>query len=174
MLVFVPIHRPLLEPVETLLQMLLMWDPTARGGGLDPETNKPHCYTILQNILNMKVNHMAVIWTHLCHCIERVYSKVEGNEQSQTSHIVHLFIQAIHVLDMTSAQLHSLVLSPEESLHSLQLRLELHTQAPISPLSQELLLETGISLDPRRPPAQCLPDGLVREIHTHTSMSHNI
>uniref|UniRef100_A0A3Q3JZY3 Inhibitor of nuclear factor kappa-B kinase subunit alpha n=1 Tax=Monopterus albus TaxID=43700 RepID=A0A3Q3JZY3_MONAL len=106
---------------ESLLQMLLVWDPATRGGGLDPDTNKPHCYTTLQNILNMKV---------------------------------------IHVLDMTSAQLHSLVLGAEDSLHSLQLRLETHTQTHISPLSQELLLETGISLDPRRPPAHCLPDGL--------------
>uniref|UniRef100_A0A8D0A198 Inhibitor of nuclear factor kappa-B kinase subunit alpha n=1 Tax=Sander lucioperca TaxID=283035 RepID=A0A8D0A198_SANLU len=104
------LSRPLLEPVECLLQMLLLWDATTRGGGLDPDTDKPHCYTALQNILNMKV---------------------------------------IHVLDMTSAQLHSLVLGAEESLHSLQLRLETHTQTHISPLSQELLLETGISLDPR-------------------------
>uniref|UniRef100_A0A665UFU4 Inhibitor of nuclear factor kappa-B kinase subunit alpha n=1 Tax=Echeneis naucrates TaxID=173247 RepID=A0A665UFU4_ECHNA len=115
------VSRPLLEPVESLLQMLLLWDPVTRGGGQDPETNKPYCYTTLQNILNMKV---------------------------------------IHVLDMTSAQLHSLVLGAEESLHSLQLRLETNTQTRISPLSQELLLETGISLDPRRPPAHCLPDGL--------------
>uniref|UniRef100_A0A8D2ZV67 Inhibitor of nuclear factor kappa-B kinase subunit alpha n=1 Tax=Scophthalmus maximus TaxID=52904 RepID=A0A8D2ZV67_SCOMX len=115
------LSRPLLEPVESLLQMLLLWDPATRGGGLDPDRNKPYCYTTLQNILNMKV---------------------------------------IHVLDMTSAQLHSLVLGAEEGLHSLQLRLETHTQTRISPLSQELLLETGISLDPRRPPAHCLPDGL--------------
>ncbi|XP_072247173.1 inhibitor of nuclear factor kappa-B kinase subunit alpha-like isoform X1 [Leuresthes tenuis] len=115
------LSRPMLEPVESLLQMLLLWDPATRGGGLDPETNKPHCYTTLQNILNMKV---------------------------------------IHVLDMTSAQLHSVVLGAEESLHSLQLRLETDTQAHISPLNQELLLETGMSLDPRRPPVQCLPDGL--------------
>uniref|UniRef100_A0AAQ5YY97 Inhibitor of nuclear factor kappa-B kinase subunit alpha n=1 Tax=Amphiprion ocellaris TaxID=80972 RepID=A0AAQ5YY97_AMPOC len=108
--------------LESLLQMLLLWDPATRGGGLDPDTNKPHCYTTLQNVLNMKV---------------------------------------IHVLDMTSAQLHSVVLGAEESLHSLQLRLETHTQTHISPLSQELLQETGISLDPRRPPAHCLPDGLV-------------
>uniref|UniRef100_A0A3P8VNQ5 Inhibitor of nuclear factor kappa-B kinase subunit alpha n=1 Tax=Cynoglossus semilaevis TaxID=244447 RepID=A0A3P8VNQ5_CYNSE len=112
---------PLLEPVESLLQMLLLWDPAARGGGQDLDRNQPHCFTALQNILSMKV---------------------------------------IHVLDMTSAQLHSLVLGAEESLHSLQLRLETHTQSHISPLSQELLLETGISLDPRRPPTQCLPDGL--------------
>ncbi|KAM3606237.1 uncharacterized protein V6R79_013243 [Siganus canaliculatus] len=115
------LSRPLLEQMESLLQMLLLWDPATRGGGLDPDTNKPCCYTALQNILNMKV---------------------------------------IHVLDMTSAQLHSLVLGAEESLHSLQLRLETHTQTHISPLSQELLLETGISLDPRRPPSHCLPDGL--------------
>ncbi|CAG6017366.1 inhibitor of nuclear factor kappa-B kinase subunit alpha-like isoform 2-T2 [Menidia menidia] len=115
------LSRPLLEPVETLLQTLLLWDPAARGGGLDPETNKPYCHTILQNILSMKV---------------------------------------FHVLDMTSAQLHSMVLGTEESLHSLQLRLEADTQAHISPLNQELLMDTGVSLDPRRPPAQCLPDGL--------------
>lgn len=78
-------------------------------------------------------------------------------------------LQVIHVLDMTSAQLHSLVLGAEESLHSLQLRLETHTQSHISPLSQELLLETGISLDPRRPPTQCLPDGLVWGINVHFS-----
>ncbi|XP_034753850.1 inhibitor of nuclear factor kappa-B kinase subunit alpha-like isoform X3 [Etheostoma cragini] len=115
------LSRPLREPIECLLQMLLLWDAAMRGGGLDPDTNKPHCYTALQNILNMKV---------------------------------------IHVLDMTSAQLDSLVLGAEESLHSLQLRLETHTQTHISPLSQELLLETGISLDPRRLPAHCLPEGL--------------
>ncbi|XP_062257177.1 inhibitor of nuclear factor kappa-B kinase subunit alpha-like [Platichthys flesus] len=115
------LSRPILEPVESLLQMLLLWDPATRGGGVDPDTNKPNCYTTLQNILNMKV---------------------------------------IHVLDMTSAQLHSLVLGAEEGLHSLQLRLETNTQTHIAPLSQELLMETGISLDPRRPPAHCLPDGL--------------
>ncbi|XP_037321255.2 inhibitor of nuclear factor kappa-B kinase subunit alpha-like isoform X2 [Pungitius pungitius] len=115
------LSRPLLEPVESLLQTLLLWDAATRGGGLDPDTNKPHFYTALQHILSMKV---------------------------------------IHVLDMTSAQLHSLILGAEESLHSLQLRLETHTQTHISPLSQELLLETGISLDPRRPPAHCLPEGL--------------
>lgn len=53
--VCVCIYRPLLEPTESLLQMLLLWDPAARGGGLDPDTNKPSCYSVLQNILNMKV-----------------------------------------------------------------------------------------------------------------------
>lgn len=68
---------------------------------------------------------------------------------------------------MTSAQMHSVVLNADESLNSLELRLETQTQAHISPPNQELLLETGITLDPRRPPAQCLPEGLV----FHTTLS---
>ncbi|KAK5602308.1 hypothetical protein CRENBAI_014192 [Crenichthys baileyi] len=115
------LSKSLLEPVERLLQMLLLWDPAFRGGGPDPKTNKPGCFTLLENILNMKV---------------------------------------LHILDMTSAQLHSMVLGIEESFLSLQLRLEAQTQAHISPESQELLQETGNSLDPRWAPVQCLPDGL--------------
>ncbi|XP_043991990.1 inhibitor of nuclear factor kappa-B kinase subunit alpha-like [Gambusia affinis] len=115
------LSKPLLEPIECLLQMLLLWDPAFRGGGPDPKTNKPRCFTLLDKILNMKV---------------------------------------MHVLDMTSAQLHSMVLGVEESFLCLQRRLEAQTQAHISPESQELLLETGNSLDPRWAPMQCLPDGL--------------
>lgn len=40
-----------------------MWDPAARGGKLDPDTNKPSCYTALQNILNMKVRDRTEIQT---------------------------------------------------------------------------------------------------------------
>lgn len=50
-------YRPLIEPTESLLQLLLLWDPAARGGRLDPDTNKPDCYMALQNILSMKVDH---------------------------------------------------------------------------------------------------------------------
>ncbi|CAL9687951.1 unnamed protein product [Knipowitschia caucasica] len=115
------LSRPLLEPTESLLQILLLWDPATRGGERDSSGDKPACFDILQNIVVMKI---------------------------------------IHVLDMTSAQMHSLVLSMEESLNSLELRLEAQTPAHIPPLNQELLLETGITLDPRRPPAQCLPEDL--------------
>ncbi|XP_015233106.1 PREDICTED: inhibitor of nuclear factor kappa-B kinase subunit alpha-like isoform X1 [Cyprinodon variegatus] len=115
------LSKPLLEPIECLLQMLLLWDPALRGGGPDPKSNKPRCFALLDNILNMKI---------------------------------------MHILDMTSAQLHSMVLGAEESFLSLQRRLEAQTQAHISPESQELLLETGTSLDPRCAPVQSLPDGL--------------
>ncbi|XP_008427979.1 inhibitor of nuclear factor kappa-B kinase subunit alpha-like [Poecilia reticulata] len=115
------LSKPLLEPIESLLRMLLLWDPASRGGGPDPKSNKPQCFTLLDNILNMKI---------------------------------------MHVLDMTSAQLHSMVLGVEESFLCLQRRLEAQTQAHISPENQELLLETGNTLDPRWAPMQCLPDGL--------------
>lgn len=115
------LSRPLLEPVESLLQTLLLWDPVTRGGELDPHTEKPFCFNMLQSILEMKT---------------------------------------IHVLDMTSAQMHSLVLSSDESLNSLELQLETQTQAHISPSNQELLIETGITMDPRRPPVQYLPERL--------------
>ena len=58
--------RALLEPVERLLRMLLLWDPAERGGGLDPDTHQHVCYTALQNILEMKVDshtHQIFEWS---------------------------------------------------------------------------------------------------------------
>lgn len=96
-----------------------------------------------------------LLWFYTCDWTEK------GQQAKEACHSAYLFLQIIHVLDMTSAQLHSVVLGAEDSLHSLQLSLQTQTQSHIPPLSQELLLETGISLDPRRPLAHCLPDGLV-------------
>ncbi|XP_027702129.1 inhibitor of nuclear factor kappa-B kinase subunit alpha isoform X4 [Vombatus ursinus] len=71
-------------------------------------------------------------------------------------HILNLKIA--HILNMTSAKIISFLLSPEESLHSLQSRIEHETG--INTASQELLLEMGISLDPRKPASQCVLDGV--------------
>lgn len=60
---------------------------------------------------------------------------------------------------MATAQVHSFQLSPEESLHSLQKRIEAETKIEV--VNQELLQETGVSLDPRKPAAQCVLDGVV-------------
>lgn len=62
---------------------------------------------------------------------------------------------------MTSAKIVSFLLPCDESFHSLQSRIERETG--ISTASQELLSETGISLDPRKPASQCVLDGVVRE-----------
>ncbi|KAM7102256.1 inhibitor of nuclear factor kappa-B kinase subunit alpha-like isoform 2-T2 [Ciconia maguari] len=70
-------------------------------------------------------------------------------------HILNLKI--VHILNMTSAKIVSFLLHPEESLHSLQIRIEFETG--ISTGNQELLLETGICLDPRKPASQCVIDG---------------
>lgn len=68
-------------------------------------------------------------------------------------------LQVVHILNMTTAQVHSFQLTPDESLHSLQKRIEGETKIEV--VNQELLQETGVSLDPRKPAAQCVLDGVV-------------
>uniref|UniRef100_A0A8C9TBX4 Inhibitor of nuclear factor kappa-B kinase subunit alpha n=1 Tax=Scleropages formosus TaxID=113540 RepID=A0A8C9TBX4_SCLFO len=106
-------------PMETLLQLMLRWDPVQRGGGVNPETKQPMCFAILDEILSMKV---------------------------------------VHILNMTTAHIHSFQLAPDEGLHILQQRIEAETKIEL--LNQELLQETGVSLDPRKPAAQCVLDGV--------------
>ncbi|XP_077482197.1 inhibitor of nuclear factor kappa-B kinase subunit alpha-like [Stigmatopora argus] len=69
-----------------------------------------------------------------------------------------LAMKVVHVLNMTTAQVHSFRLAPDESLHSLQKRVE--AESGIHVAHQELLQETGVSLDPRKPAAQCVLDGV--------------
>ncbi|KAM4636532.1 inhibitor of nuclear factor kappa-B kinase subunit alpha-like [Discoglossus pictus] len=64
----------------------------------------------------------------------------------------------VHILNMTSAKILSFLLQPEESLLSLQSRIE--TETGIITCNQELLLEMGVSLDPRKPASQCVIDGV--------------
>lgn len=42
--------------MENWLQLMLNWDPQQRGGGSDPETNRPRCFLIMDHILNLKVS----------------------------------------------------------------------------------------------------------------------
>lgn len=67
--------------------------------------------------------------------------------------------QVVHILNMTTAQVHSFQLTADENLHSLQKRIEAETKIDVA--NQELLQETGVSLDPRKPAAQCVLDGVV-------------
>uniref|UniRef100_A0AAX7UJM0 Inhibitor of nuclear factor kappa-B kinase subunit alpha n=1 Tax=Astatotilapia calliptera TaxID=8154 RepID=A0AAX7UJM0_ASTCA len=69
-----------------------------------------------------------------------------------------LIMKVVHILNMTTAQVHSFQLTPDESLHSLQKRIEAETKIEV--VNQELLQETGVSLDPRKPAAQCVLDGV--------------
>uniref|UniRef100_A0A8C4GFT2 Inhibitor of nuclear factor kappa-B kinase subunit alpha n=1 Tax=Dicentrarchus labrax TaxID=13489 RepID=A0A8C4GFT2_DICLA len=68
----------------------------------------------------------------------------------------------VHILNMTTAQVHSFQLTTDESLHSLQKRIEAETKIEV--VNQELLQETGVSLDPRKPAAQCVLDGVVSSV----------
>ncbi|XP_077407185.1 inhibitor of nuclear factor kappa-B kinase subunit alpha-like isoform X2 [Vanacampus margaritifer] len=69
-----------------------------------------------------------------------------------------LSMKVVHILNMTTAQVHSFQLAPDESLHGLQKRVE--AESAIAVVHQELLQETGVSLDPRKPAAQCVLDGV--------------
>ncbi|XP_061731882.1 inhibitor of nuclear factor kappa-B kinase subunit alpha-like isoform X1 [Nerophis ophidion] len=69
-----------------------------------------------------------------------------------------LSMKVVHVLNMTSAQVHSFQLTADESLHALQKRIQ--AESGIDVVRQELLQETGVSLDPRKPAAQCVLDGV--------------
>lgn len=62
---------------------------------------------------------------------------------------------------MVTARVHSFELAPDETLYSLQKRIEGETKIEV--VNQELLQETGVSLDPRKPAAQCVLDGVVRD-----------
>lgn len=69
-----------------------------------------------------------------------------------------LNLKIVHILNMTSAKILSFLLQPDESLHSLQSHVEGETG--ITTCNQELLLEMGLSLDPRKPASQCVIDGV--------------
>ncbi|XP_029465433.1 inhibitor of nuclear factor kappa-B kinase subunit alpha isoform X2 [Rhinatrema bivittatum] len=105
----------IIEPMENWLQLMLNWDLQQRGGETEPHTNRPKCFVLMDQILNLKI---------------------------------------VHILNMTSAKIVSFLLHPDESLHSLQSRIEFETG--ISACNQELLSEMGISLDPRKPASQCV------------------
>lgn len=70
-----------------------------------------------------------------------------------------VLFQVVHILNMTTAQVHSFQLTADENLHCLQKRIEAETKIEVA--NQELLQETGVSLDPRKPAAQCVLDGVV-------------
>ncbi|XP_072912708.1 inhibitor of nuclear factor kappa-B kinase subunit beta isoform X2 [Hemitrygon akajei] len=62
----------------------------------------------------------------------------------------------VQILDMKSGVVHTYPVTPEASLQCLQQWIE--TTANIPAYNQELLLETGTAIDPRKPVIQCMPD----------------
>ena len=47
--------------LEQWLRLMLRWDPKARGGGLAKD-KRPACFTMLDNILAMKVSLCGAGW----------------------------------------------------------------------------------------------------------------
>ncbi|CAJ0955108.1 unnamed protein product [Ranitomeya imitator] len=44
----------MVDQLETWLQFVLNWDPQQRGGGMDNHTGSPHCFVLMDHILNLK------------------------------------------------------------------------------------------------------------------------
>ncbi|KAG5262726.1 hypothetical protein AALO_G00278200 [Alosa alosa] len=109
----------LVEPLEHVLQLMLQWNSVGRGGPVNPDTKKPRCFELLDQLLNIKV---------------------------------------VHVLNMGTGRVHSFQLSADESVNSLQTRLEAETGVAAG--DQEILQKVGVSLDPRKSAAQCVMEGL--------------
>ncbi|OXB52871.1 hypothetical protein ASZ78_007167 [Callipepla squamata] len=66
----------IVEPMESWLQLMLNWDPEQRGGGLDPETNSPKCFLMMDRILNLKdskiqlpVPQLRKVWAEAVHYV---------------------------------------------------------------------------------------------------------
>uniref|UniRef100_A0A8C4Q9L3 IkappaB kinase n=1 Tax=Eptatretus burgeri TaxID=7764 RepID=A0A8C4Q9L3_EPTBU len=95
--------------LEHWLQLVLCWNPSERGGGIDAETGRPNGFLILDTILRSKT---------------------------------------LHVLNMVSGDILAYPVRAEESLQALHVRLEDDAHIPLT--QQDLLLDTGIALDPRR------------------------
>lgn len=67
----------------------------------------------------------------------------------------------VQILDMKSGVVRTYTVTPEASVQSLQQWIEATTSIPA--FSQELLLETGTAMDPRKPVSQCVPDNRQNE-----------
>ncbi|XP_061406710.1 inhibitor of nuclear factor kappa-B kinase subunit beta isoform X1 [Lethenteron reissneri] len=65
--------------------------------------------------------------------------------------------KTVHILNMVTGEVLAYTVRPDESLQHLQEQVMASTTIPVA--DQELLFETGIMLDPRKPVDQCLPEG---------------
>ncbi|XP_069423289.1 inhibitor of nuclear factor kappa-B kinase subunit alpha isoform X1 [Ovis canadensis] len=122
-------------------RLLRPWDSPGKNTGVG-------CHLLLQC---MKVKSESEV-TQSCPTLS------DPMDCSPPGSSIHGIFQIVHILNMTSAKIISFLLPPDESLHSLQSRIERETG--INTGSQELLSEMGISLDPRKPASQCVLDGV--------------
>ncbi|TKC40415.1 hypothetical protein EI555_010652, partial [Monodon monoceros] len=75
-----------------------------------------------------------------------------------------LNLKLVHVLNMVTGTIHTYPVAEDESLPSLQARIQQDTGIPEE--DQELLQEAGLALTPDKPAAQCASDGKLNEGRT--------
>uniref|UniRef100_A0A673JUH5 IkappaB kinase n=1 Tax=Sinocyclocheilus rhinocerous TaxID=307959 RepID=A0A673JUH5_9TELE len=136
--------RLLASELESWLQMMLRWSPKKRGkdirqrskgsqdGVKDPEEDGKESSSEAG-----KDSPKAS-----CFCFDEL------------SRILNL--KLVHVLNMTSAEIFTYSVQPQEDVASLQERIA--QDARIPPANQELLLEAGLALEPHNNVTQCAID----------------
>lgn len=72
---------------------------------------------------------------------------------------IWVVLQLVHILNMVTGIIHTYPVTEDESLQSLQARIQQDTGIPEK--DQELLQEAGLALIPDKPAAQCISDGKV-------------
>lgn len=83
-----------------------------------------------------------------------------GQQAGVSGGLSWVALQLVHVLNMVTGTIHTYPVAEDESLPSLQARIQQDTGIPEE--DQELLQEAGLALTPDKPAAQCASDGKVR------------
>ncbi|XP_052461174.1 inhibitor of nuclear factor kappa-B kinase subunit beta [Carassius gibelio] len=138
------LNKLLASELESWLQMMLRWSPKERGKCLI-QRSKDSQDGVKDSEEDNKENSSEAGKDSpkaSCFCFDEL------------SRILNL--KLVHVLNMTSAEIFSYSVQPQENVASLQERITQDTH--ILPANQELLLEAGLALEPHNSATQCAID----------------
>uniref|UniRef100_A0A8C1KMZ1 IkappaB kinase n=1 Tax=Cyprinus carpio TaxID=7962 RepID=A0A8C1KMZ1_CYPCA len=138
------LNKLLAGELESWLQMMLRWSPKERGKDLRKRSQDS-----LDGVKDSEED-----------------SKESSSEAGKDSPKASCFcfdelsrilnLKLVHVLNMTSAEIFTYSVQPQEDVASLQERIA--QDARIPPANQELLLEAGLALEPHNSVMQCAID----------------
>ncbi|XP_059379381.1 inhibitor of nuclear factor kappa-B kinase subunit beta-like isoform X2 [Carassius carassius] len=138
------LNKLLASELESWLQMMLRWSPKERGKCLI-QRSKDSQDGVKDSEEDSKENSSEAGKDSpkaSCFCFDEL------------SRILNL--KLVHVLNMTSAEIFTYSVQPQEDVASLQERITQDTRMP--PANQELLLEAGLVLEPHNSVTQCAID----------------
>ncbi|XP_048065586.1 inhibitor of nuclear factor kappa-B kinase subunit beta [Megalobrama amblycephala] len=139
------LNKLLAGKLESWLQMMLRWSPKERGKDLRQQSKDS-----LEGVKDTEEDS------------KETSSTESGKDSPKSSCFCFdelrriLNLKLVHVLNMTSAEIFTYSVQPQEDVASLQERIA--QDARIPPANQELLLEAGLALEPHNSVMQCAID----------------